>query len=48
MTDRTGTGGQDLGGVPSSRAERLAWQRQAAALLGKMLASMFRDLDVPG
>ena len=37
MTDRTGAGGQDLGGVPSSRAERLAWQRQAAALLGKML-----------
>ena len=37
MTDRTGTGGQDLGGVPITRAEGLAWQRQAAALLGKML-----------
>lgn len=37
MSDRTGTGGQDLGGVSITRAERLAGQRQATALLSTML-----------
>ena len=43
MTDRTGTGSQNLGGVTITRAEQIAWQRPDAALLAKLLELAGRE-----